>query len=373
LKGLFWAATAVICYTYIGYPVWLWIRANWRPRPVRTSAYLPTVSIVMVLRNEELALGDKLQNLMSLNYPKNHSEIVVFSDGSTDRTIEILSRFSGFPGLRVISSPHTRGKAAALNDAIKAVQGEIVVFTDARQKIQSEAVLLLLENFADPSVGCASGELMLGDPKEGDASNGYGLYWRIEKKMREWESSAGSVVGATGAFYAVRRGLLAEIPAETILDDVYIPLQIIRQGRRVVFDPRARAWDVADLGRQREFARKVRTLAGNYQLIQLAPWLLTSANPVRFQFISHKLLRLLVPFALGLTLATSIFLPETVYRAALAVQILFYGLSLLALTPLKRGLLARAAGVAFTFVLLNTAALVAFAKFVSGRKVAWSR
>jgi poly-beta-1,6-N-acetyl-D-glucosamine synthase len=373
LKGLFWVAVAVISYTYLGYPVWLWIRAKWRSHPVVASAYLPTVSVVMVLRNEELVLEDKLQNLRSLNYPEDQSQIVVFSDGSTDRTIEILSRYSGPLRLRVISTPHSRGKAAALNDAVLSAEGEIIIFTDARQKIENNAILLLLENFADPSVGCASGELMLGDPNQADAANGLGLYWKIEKQMRRWESASGSVVGATGGFYAVRRSLLSDIPEETILDDVYIPLQIIRQGLRVVFDPRARAWDVADLGRQREFARKVRTLAGNYQLVQLAPWLLTKANPVRFQFISHKLLRLLVPFALGLTFATSFFLSEPVYRAALAVQILFYALSLLALTPLKRGLLARLAGVAFTFVLLNTAALVAFGKFVSGRKVAWSR
>ena len=124
-----------------------------------------------------------------------------------------------------------------------------------------------------------------------------GLYWRIEKRVRELEAASGSVVGATGALYAVRRELVPEVPAETILDDVFIPMNVARKGLRVGFDPRARAWDTPDLGREREFRRKVRTLTGNYQLLQLAPWLLRRENPLRFDFISHKLTRLVVPFA----------------------------------------------------------------------------
>src|SRR5207247_9241227 len=143
-----------------------------------------------------------------------------------------------------------------------------------------------VEDFAVPAVGCVSGELMLGEPDSGESAQGMGLYWRIEKQIREMESASGSVIGATGAIYAVRRSLLAPIPPETILDDVYIPMNVVRQGSRVIFDPRARAWDLPHLGTGREFARKVRTLSGNYQLLQLAPWMLTSANPVRFEFVS---------------------------------------------------------------------------------------
>jgi biofilm PGA synthesis N-glycosyltransferase PgaC len=234
-------------------------------------------------------------------------------------------------------------------------------------------VRLLVENFADPTVGCASGELMLGDPDSGETVKGMGLYWRIEKKVREWEASTGSVVGATGALYAVRRNLLVPVPPETILDDVYVPMQIARQGSRVVFDPRARAWDMPDLGTGREFARKVRTLSGNYQLLQLAPWLLGAENPLRFQFVSHKLLRLLAPFALATALLTSLFLREPFYRVALGLQVAFYGLGLLAMTQLARGPLARLADPAFTFVVLNTAAVVAFANFVTRRRAVWIR
>ena len=213
---------------------------------------------------------------------------------------------------------------------------------------------------------------MLRNPGAGEAAKGLGLYWSIEKKIRELESASGSVVGASGALYAVRRELLVPLPPETILDDVYLPMQVVRQGARVVFEPRARAWDAPNLGTGREFARKVRTLSGNYQLVQLAPWLLSSANPIRFEFVCHKLLRLMVPFALAFALCASTFVPGTIYRVALVVQVAFYGLSLLAMARLK-GPLARAADVAFTFVVLNTAAVVAFVNFVTGRRAVWIR
>jgi len=213
----------------------------------------------------------------------------------------------------------------------------------------------------------------LGDPESGEAEAGMSLYWRVEKMIRELEAESGSVVGATGALYAMRSELLVPIPEGTILDDIYIPMRAVKAGRRVVFEPRARAWDSPDLGAGREFARKVRTLNGNYQLLQLEPWLLSSSNPIRFEFVSHKLLRLVAPFALVTVLATSAFLPGPAYRIALLLQIAFYGTSLLALLPLKGGLLARAANAASTFVLLNTAALVAFANFVAGRKAVWVR
>jgi len=180
-------------------------------------------------------------------------------------------------------------------------------------------------------------------------------------------------VGATGAVYAISRQLAVPPPAGTILDDVYIPMHVAKQGKRVVFDSRARAWDVPDLGREREFERKVRTLSGNYQLLQLCPWLLTSKNPLRFQFISHKLMRLAAPFALALIFISSLFLSGPFYRFALLIQVLFYGSGVLALVRLNSGPLARISDAAYTFVVLNMAAAVAFANFVTGRKVVWLR
>jgi poly-beta-1,6-N-acetyl-D-glucosamine synthase len=373
MSWIFWGSVVLIAYTYAGYLGWLWLRARLWPWPVLRSQQEPCVSIVMVVRNEEGCLDGKMRNLLELDYPQALCQVVVVSDGSTDGSEAILRRHAGNPRVQVLMNQLSRGKACGLNDAISVAAGDVVVLTDARQKIESGAIRLLMENFADPQVGCVSGALMLGDPTSGEASKGMGLYWRIEKKIRELESESGSVVGATGALYALRRELLVPLPEGTILDDVYIPMQVVRQKKRVVFDPRARAWDSPDLGVEREFARKVRTLSGNYQLVQLAPWLLSGENPVRFEFVSHKLLRLAVPFALAAVLIASIVLSGPVYRTALALQAVFYGLSLLAALRLSRGPFKRMSDAALTFVVLNSAAAVAFVNFLTGRKTVWIR
>ena len=384
MKYVFWFAAALVGYSYLGYPVWLWLRSLWSPRPVRRSSSrssaAPTVSAVIVVRNEEAVIAHKLENLMSLDYPEGELEIVVISDGSSDRTPAILADYADAPiprrtRVRTLLKPVSQGKAAGLNDAIQLATAEVLLFTDARQHIESGALRLLIENFADPDVGAASGELMLGDPTLGETGKGMGLYWRVEKKIRELESASGSVAGATGAIYCARRSLVeaSPLPEGTILDDVLLPMQIVRQGYRVIFDSRARAWDTPDLGEGREFSRKVRTLSGNYQLLQLAPWLLSSQNKIRFEFISHKLSRLTVPLALLALLIASMFLPQPFYRIVLGAQLVFYALSLLALAGIKIGPLSRIADPARTFVVLNSAAMVAFVNFVTGRKAVWVR
>ena len=373
MKAVFWSAAGLIAYAYIGYPCWLWLRRRWWSRPVRASEYTPTISVVMVVRNETAHLETKLRNLFSLDYPEQLSELVIVSDGSTDETNDLLRRHENRPRFRVILSPESRGKAAGLNDAVAAAHGELIVFTDARQKVEAGALRELARHFADPEVGCASGELMIGDPETGETAQGVGLYWRIEKEIREMESACRSVAGATGALYAARRNLVPQLPPGTILDDVYIPMHVVRQGFRVVFAPEARAWDAPGTGMRWEFSRKVRTLAGNYQLVQLAPWLLTGANPIRFEFISHKLTRLLVPFALGAVFLSSLLLTQPVYRAALVLQLGFYALGLLSIARLKLGPLGRAADAIRTFLVLNMAALMAFFSFITRRRVAWGR
>ena len=380
MKYVFWLAAALVGYSYLGYPAWLWLRSRWSTRPVRRGFVdSPAVSAVMVVRNEEAVIARKLENLLTLDYPQAKLDVVVVSDGSSDRTAAILADYARDSEVRtrvrILTKPVSQGKAAGLNDAIKLATGEVLLFTDARQQIESGALRFLIENFADPDVGAVSGELMLGDPTSGETGKGMGLYWRVEKIIRELESASGSVVGATGAIYCARRRLLdaSPLPEGAILDDVLLPMQIVRQGSRVIFDSRARAWDSPDLGEGREFSRKVRTLSGNYQLLQLAPWLLSSQNTIRFEFVSHKLSRLAVPFALLALLIASIFLPQPLYRAALGAQLAFYALSLAAFTGVKIGPLSRLADPARTFVILNSAAIVAFINFVTGRKAVWVR
>ena len=370
---VFWGAALLVVYAYLGYPLWLWLRCRLRPRPVRRGVFTGSMSLVMVVRNEAATLARKLENLCQLEYPSAVSEIIVVSDGSTDATNDILRQHAQKPRFRVVINPQPQGKAAGLNAAMALSQADLLVFTDARQSIEPRALALIAENFADPAVGCASGELMLADARSSESNRGLGLYWRIEKEIREMESNSGSVAGATGAFYAARRAWVTPIPPETILDDVFIPMCILQRGFRVVFDSRARAWDIADQGVNREFSRKVRTLTGNYQLLQLMPSILGRKNPIRFEFVSHKLLRLCVPFALLALLLASFYLNGGIYRAALLLQLGFYSLGLLSLLRLQIGPFSRAADAVLAFVLLNTAALVAFVNFLFGRRTAWGQ
>ncbi len=372
MKLAFWGCVGLIGYAYLGYPLWLYLRSRWRPKSVRAARITPTVSIVMTAYNEASALPEKLRNLVRLNYPEDRLEVIVVSDGSTDTTNQILAAHAS-EHFRFLALSENEGKASALNRGIEMARGDIVVFTDARQFIDCDAVLRLVANFADSSVGCVSGELTLVEPRRGGLrGEGLGLYWRIEKKIRKWESATSSVVGATGALYAVRKELLVPLPAGTLLDDVYLPFHVARQGKRVVFEPRARAFD-ALAPWQREFRRKLRTLVGNYQLVQLAPWLLTRGNPVRFEFVSHKLLRLVVPFALATIFAGSVSLKGTFYGLAAVLQSVFYGLAGMAVIRPRLGIFSRVAEIALAFVVLNTAAALALVLFLKGKREIWVR
>jgi len=326
----------------------------------------------MAVHNEETNLPGKLCNLAALDYPPDLLDVIVISDGSTDQTNRILAVWQN-SNHRAVILPKHQGKANALNHGIAEAQGKIICFTDARQKIALDGLKNLIENFADPSVGCASGELILRETTNTASSDGVGMYWRIEKNIRNWEGLAGSTVGATGAFYAVRKNLLLPLPEGTILDDVYIPLQVARQGERVVFDMRALVWDDFAPSPKQEFRRKVRTLAGNYQLLQLAPWLLTRSNPLRVQFVCHKLLRLMVPFALVAVLASTFWIRQGIYELTLVLQIALYALAILTALRPKVGFLSRLSNISLTFVVLNAAAAVAFIYFITGRKAVWAQ
>jgi poly-beta-1,6-N-acetyl-D-glucosamine synthase len=373
VKPLFWFSVSLIFFAYAGYPIWLCFRARFRPRFLKRENILPSVTAILAVHNEQRYLPDKLRNLAAVDYPADRLQVIVVSDGSTDETNTILAASEGIAWRNVIL-PERRGKANALNHGITEAQGEIIVFTDARQALAVDALKNLVANFADPSVGCVSGELIIGEDSSTSSSQGVGLYWQLEKKIRHWEGLVGSTIGATGALYAVRRTLVSHIPQGTILDDVYIPLDIVRQGYRVIFEPRALAWDPFIPGPKQEFRRKLRTLVGNYQLLQLAPWLLTNSCPVRFQFVCHKLLRLLVPFALVGALGSTLWLRETpFYETVLALQLIFYGLGALKLAHAKFSVLARVADVSLAFIVLNTAAVVALIYFVTDRKATWVR
>ena len=369
MKVIFWLALLLTSYTYIGYALLLWIEAKLRPKPVCSDAITPAVSIIMAARNEEKNLPRKLQNLYELDYPSEHIQIVVASDGSTDATPRLLLEQESrvFPVILECST----GKAAALNEAVKHATGHILVFLDVRQEVERDAISKLVGCFADSTVGAVSGELLLWQSKEGSSSEALGIYWKIEKFVRKMESLSGSVVGVTGAIYAIRRELYPHIPRGTILDDVFVPMHIAARGKRVVFQPAAVARDRIFGERGKEFSRKVRTLTGNYQLLRLAPWLLTAKNPLRFRFVSHKLLRLVVPLLLVAMLISCALASGALYKALLSLQVLFYLFAAVGvLAPTAQRL--KPVSVASTFVMLNVAAGVAFYNFLFDREAVWA-
>jgi poly-beta-1,6-N-acetyl-D-glucosamine synthase len=367
MKLLFWSCFALISYAYFGYAAWLWFCVRLRSRPVQNGNFTPTVSVIIAARNEEANLPAKLENLRLLDYPPTLLEVVIASDGSTDRTASIL-RDQPSPVVAVILE-ESNGKAHALNEAVKRATGEVLVFLDARQFVEPDAVSELTSCFADPTVGAVSGELLLESSGVG-SQDALGIYWKIEKIVRKLESASGSVVGVTGAIYAIRRELYTEIPAGTILDDVFVPMNVARKGRRVVFQPSAVARDRLFSEKGKEFSRKVRTLTGNYQLLRLAPWLLSPANPLLFRFISHKLMRLLVPLLLLLMLIASAMAGGVFYWAIFWFQVLFYVSAVFGtLVPSVKQF--KPVGIASTFVMLNAAAALAFYNFAAGRKKVW--
>jgi biofilm PGA synthesis N-glycosyltransferase PgaC len=370
MKLCFWICFAVTAYAYFGYAAWLWFYVRLHRKPILKKSIDCTVSIIIAAHNEELNLPAKLQNLRLLNYPQDCLQVVIASDGSTDRTPDILRE--QIPYVVPVILEQSNGKASALNEAVKRATGEVLVFLDVRQVVELNAISELTCCFADPAVGAASGELLLEDATNASTGDALGIYWKIEKMVRKLESASGSVVGVTGAIYAIRRELYTEIPAGTILDDVLVPMNVARLGKRVVFQPSAIARDRIFSEKGKEFSRKVRTLTGNYQLLRLTPWLLSSANPLLFRFISHKLLRLLVPALMIMMLITSGAANGPLYRTIFWLQIVFYLLAILGLlNPLSKKL--KPVAIASTFVMLNAAAAMAFYNFIVGRNRVWTR
>jgi poly-beta-1,6-N-acetyl-D-glucosamine synthase len=278
---------------------------------------------VIAMRNERKNVQRKMQNCFELDYPPGKLQVIVSLDAPTDGTEALVREYAG-KGVEVVYSPVHRGKAEALNSGMAMATGEIVVFADARQRFEKGAVRELVANFADASVGAVSGELVLLE----EQANAVGAYWRYEKRVRAMESDIHSVPGATGAIYAIRRDLFAPLSPGTILDDVVIPMRVVLAGKRVIFDPAARAYEVTSQSTESEYERKTRTLAGNHQLFAqmpelLAPW----RNPIFVQMVSHKLGRLLVPYCLAALLLSNLFLLEGLYVVVLVGQVLWYGLA----------------------------------------------
>ncbi|MFO0951465.1 MAG: glycosyltransferase [Isosphaeraceae bacterium] len=371
-----WSAAAVVAYPYVIYPALLWLRSRLFPRPVRYGEAcqgLPSVSVLIAAYNEHGSVGRRVREFAHRIASNGlDGEVVVVSDGSTDGTAEAARHAAAELAaggisvpVRVIALRRNVGKSAALAAGSHAAKGDVLVLADARQTWAPDALTRLLENFHDPEVGAVSGELEIESVP--GVMSGVGLYWRLEKWMRRQEGLAHSTVGLTGAICAVRRELFHPPPPGTILDDVYWPLLVVMNGRRVVFDSRARAYDRLPDRVGDEFRRKVRTLSGNFQLVARLPAaLLPGSNPVWFALWSHKLSRLAVPWALPAALFASASLGGPLYGGLFAAQLLGTAFGLAGLWP-RVGERSRLAAAGASFLTLNAAAWLAFWVWATGR------
>ncbi len=373
---LFWAALAILGYVCIGYPVLARVRAALRPRTRNRAPIEPTVSIIVSAHNEGERVERRLRNLLSLDYPAERLQIILGSDGSTDDTVDRARLFES-SGVVVEEFTHRRGKPALLNALVPRARGEIVVFADARQRFDTMALRALVANFADPGVGVVSGHLIMTAGSDAEiGGEGAAMYWHYEKLIRSTESRGGSTVGATGAIYAVRRSLFEPLPPDTILDDVLIPVRIARRGYQVVFEPAAKAFDIAPPNAHGELLRKTRTIGGTFQLFARERWLLDPRrNPLWFETISHKALRLTLPILLATLFVSNLALLDWwPYQVTMAGQALFYAAAIAGCGHRNARGRALILKLPYTMCLLSWATVVGFVRFVTDHQhVTWDR
>ena len=299
--SLFAASAVALAWTYAGYPLAMEVWARWRPRPYRTGAFAGRAEALMSSRGEGARLAEKVRQLLALaDAGEPLHAIWVGLDGEAAAAAPGLAELAAADGrVRVRAFAERRGKPSVLNDLMSeagAAGADVFVMMDVRQRIEPGSLARLLEPFADGGVGVVSGELVYETPG-GGVQKGAQSYWAYEKRLRHAESRVWAVPGATGAFYAIRRELCRPLPPDTLDDDVWLPMQAVLAGRRCLFLPGAVAWDVAEARFDREGRRKLRTLAGNWQLPGLEPRLLSPrTNPVFGRWFFHKMARLLTPF-----------------------------------------------------------------------------
>lgn len=360
---------ALIGYSVAGYPLVMGLLARFCPRPWKAAVAGETgVSIVLCIHNAEAIIKERLQNLLDCAWD-GPREIIVVCDGCTDGTVrEVEHLASAMPQIRVLKRPQRGGKPAGLNLAIPECSYHVVVLADARQRFANDALQKLTAPFADPTVGAVSGLLEIAASKAG-GGRGVDLYWRMETSLRGFEGCRDSSIGCTGAIYAIRRDLFEPLPADTLLDDVVIPMRIAHQGYRVIFEPAAKAFDPQKLNPETEKKRKLRTLVGNFQMIERYPvWMLPWRNRLWWQLISHKYLRLFVPWLMIASLVLSVMGASSIgfVRLILILQVLCYTAALLGwlVKDVKSSLVSIPAG----FLMLQSSCFLAFFAYLKHRR-----
>lgn len=365
-----WSAAFLVAYVYLGYPILIGLLARLRPRPIRQGKIEPSVTLLISAFNEAHVIGEKLTNALALDYPKDKLEILVISDASTDETDRIVNAYAS-RGVTLLRMPDRGGKTLGLNAAMKVAKGEIVVFSDANIMYLPDTLRRLVQNFADLSVGCATGDSQYVDAPHSAAHAQENTYWGYERYIRSMESLVGSTVGGDGAIFAIRRELYQPLSAETI-NDLVIPLQIVSRGHRAVFEPTAIGLEPSAGDFRKEFRRKRRIVNRSWRGVMSVSGILSPAQVGLFawQVWSHKVLRWLVlPFvAIGFLGCLSAYESGVIYQLGVwgGVASLFVA-AVGPFLPASLGRLSSLVQTVFYFYLVNLAAILGVTKALGGR------
>ena len=387
---VFWTSALLIIYVYAGYPLLIFLSSFICRKKMDHLSATPSITLLVSAYYEEMVIGAKLKNCLSLDYPRDKLQILVAVDGSEDRTAEIVRSFSG-QGVELIWSSTRKGKIVAINNAMKLVRNEIIVFSDANNQYLPDTIRELVKPFADPSVGAVSGSKTVGF-KKGNTQLGQAesLYWRYESFIKENESRVGCCIGVAGEILAIRRDLFIPPPEHIINDDFYIALQVMKQGFNVAYAPRARSVEIASANPREELIRKARIVAGRYQIMGFSLPMLPFRRPlVVWQIVSHKYLRPLVPFFMISALLANVFallmgvngsgnswltLQPPTSGILLAMQLAFYLLAVLGNSLKLNGWLGKILYLPTYLVVSNYAALLGLIRYLSGKQtVLWKK
>ena len=373
---VFWVSLVGIAYTYVGYAIIIALLARWRSRPVTKSDITPTVTILVAAYNEEDCIGTKIENSLALDYPADKLEVVVVTDGSTDRTNEFVASYAE-RNVRLLHEPGRLGKPAALIRAFPLTDGEIVVFSDANSYFPEGSLRKLVRNFADPEVGGVGGAKRMLREGEGITGRGESLYWRYESYLKACDSAVTSVIGVPGEIWAARRSAYVASDPDSYIEDFVASLRMVEAGWRVVFEPDALAFEEASPSLRAEWTRRTRMAAGGWQSFFQLPGMLRHENGLlTFQYISHRMLRWMVTpsLCLLLFLANLGLIWSPVYASMLGVQLAFYALAGLGWFLAWRGRRAGWVAAPFYVCMLNAAALAGGWRFLRGRQsVVWDK
>jgi cellulose synthase/poly-beta-1,6-N-acetylglucosamine synthase-like glycosyltransferase len=367
----FWLLTALVAYAYVGYPLLLAAAVRVVRRAPKRDDVTPFVTLLVPAYNEEHALGPKLESCLALDYPRDKLQVLVLCDGCTDMTATVAASFA-HRGIEVAAFDDNRGKLAVLRDGMVVARGDIVAFSDAASRLEPDSLRQLVRGFADPSVGCVSGVYRVLRPEVAQLGGEEGFYWRYETFVKQCESDLGSILGAHGSLYAIRRELCPDLGRIRVNDDYEIPVHIVAGGHRAVYEPGAVACEeAAEMG---GFSRRVRIAVGNYRQLRLMGLLLWPPRPwLLMQFLSHKVLRLLGPWCLLGALVANALLTGAFYRSLLVAQGLFYTLALAGWLVKGRWASVPLVKLPYYFCMINAAYLVGLARLLTTRgRVRWN-